>query len=257
MWNDILLLLLPNQKCIAVNVTKKKQKLQLLDKCAPHCALFLYRPYGTSFHCSEIYEKFGDKLTAVYMKDLLCGDDIIQEVVRLCPNLKQLAVHGCWWVGQLKIHSKSLLNLSVDVPYSATQVSVRGKALQLLNFGHSDMMPCSSTPPILKLSIKANSYLKLDIQHIKRNVELIIENSKKTNLNVSNCDCDTFFLRSSSLDHLIFYRNQVNVEMKLKISYVKVIRILRSIRLKKLDMRQAKVAQLNYDINVKSAQVIF
>lgn len=120
-----------------------------------------------------------------------------------------------------------------------------------------DGIPCPPGPPLLNITIRSHSTLKVDIHHIERNIQLKIANTKKTSLRMSHCKGDTLAIRSSPIDHFFFYKNKVKMEVKLCISQVKVVHVLKPVRLGTLDMSQSKVLQLNYDIRVKSAHVVF
>jgi len=265
LWNEILLRTLPNQKCIAVNVKEKQSFNNFGEKLESCDSVVFYRSFGTCFHSSEVYELFGEKITSIYMKELICGSEwtgwktnhIIQEVVRQCPNLKQLLVSRCWWVGGLKISSRSLENVSVDIPDLAALVSVRCNNMRYLTMGYYDGIPTSSISTNLKISVKSQSPLLVNLHHIKRALELRMFCPVNINMNICFCKFDSLSIQSSPIDQLYFYKNKVKHEMHVSSTLVKVFHVLKPVRLQLLDVSKSKVVKLNYDINVKSAQVIF
>jgi hypothetical protein len=208
----------------------------------------------------DLSEKFGPKITHLYLQSVDGIAGFLPRIVKNTKNLATLVLSDCYWIGRLALTSHTLNHFTLYKVVGLEMLQLKCHNLRNLVYTECNLSPLLSCENNLKIFVNSQVDLHIQISSLYiEQVEISCDKAKSSSIQFLSCCGNKIRVRSKDLQHLMFCNTKYGKIMtacpKLKtfqIHGVKTLKrlVLDSQALAQIQLGKCTVKSLTCDTNI-------
>jgi len=218
LWNEILKKILPFKKHLKIEKSccnNEPGKGKILEDNITDSVFVngfsnsLVLHLCVSHFTLELSEKFGEKITHIYLQSVDGIAGFLPRIVKNTKNLATLVLSDCYWIGRLALTSHTLTHFTLFKVVGLEILQLKCRNLLNLVYNECNLSPLLSCENNLKIFVHCLTDLKIQISALYiEQVEISCEKAKSSTLEFSECCGSKIRVKSKDLMHLSFSRTK-------------------------------------------------
>lgn len=153
----------------------------------------------------DLSEKFGPKITHMYLQSVDGIAGFLPRIVKNTKNLETLVLSDCYWIGRLSLSSNTLKHFTLFKVVGLEILQLKCHNLATLTYNECNLSPLLSCENHLKILTNTHSHFSVHIGSLYiEQVEIISERAKSTSIEINNCCGNKIRIKSRELQNLTF-----------------------------------------------------
>lgn len=275
LWNEILKRILPFKKHLKIEKSccnNEPAKGKILEENVTD-SLFvngfsnsLVLHLCVSHFTLDLSEKFGAKITHMYLQSVDGIAGFLPRIVKNTRNLTTLVLSDCYWIGRLALTSHTLTHFTLFKVVGLEILQLKCRNLLNLVYNECNLSPLLSCENNLKIFVHCQTDLRIQISALYiEQVEIACEKAKSSSLEFVECCGSKIRVKSKDLLGLTFkntkYGKIMTVCPRLKTFQIEGVKslkrlVLDSTDLAKVQLGKCVVKSLTCDTNILPKSVV-
>eukprot|EP00026_Physarum_polycephalum_P011286 Phypoly_transcript_11494.p1 GENE.Phypoly_transcript_11494~~Phypoly_transcript_11494.p1 ORF type:complete len:340 (+),score=33.21 Phypoly_transcript_11494:86-1105(+) len=153
----------------------------------------------------DLSEKFGPKITHLYLQSVDGIAGFLPRIVKNTKNLATLVLSDCYWIGRLALTSHTLTHFTLYKVVGLEMLQLKCHNLRNLIYNECNLSPLLSCENNLKIYVNCTTDLHIQISSLYiEQVELNCDKARSSRIQFINCCGNKIRVRSKDLQHMSF-----------------------------------------------------
>jgi len=256
-WNEILRKILPFKKHLKIEKSccnNEPGKGKILEENVTD-SLFvngfsnsLVLHLCVSHFTLDLSEKFGQKITHMYLQSVDGIAGFLPRIVKNTRNLETLVLSDCYWIGRLALTSQTLTQFTLLKVVGLEVLQLKCRNLLNLVYNECNLSPLLSCENNLKIFVHCQTDIRIQISALYiEQVEIMCEKAKSSHLEFLECCGSKVLVRSKDLMSLAFKNTKYGKIMttcpKLKTFQIEGVKSLKRLVLDSKDLTKVQLGK--------------